>query len=238
MAPEQAMAQEIGPWTDLYSVGVMAYEFFAGRTPFHDTESPVALLLRHVNEEVPPLRSVAPDVAPDLSDWVGRLLVKDPVDRTRSALAAWEELEDLAIALLGPRWRRQARLTAGARLLDTPKPLTPAPFEGTGEGPATPPADVAVPSESDWVTFAPRGAAEPTPDAGGPGVAPALAPPPAPVAPAPAPPPRPSPRRPRRLPRPSPRRRRRRARPARPCAPRPAVRTPPHPAQSSRRKAP
>ena len=32
MAPEQAMAQEIGPWTDLYSVGCMAFELFSGRS--------------------------------------------------------------------------------------------------------------------------------------------------------------------------------------------------------------
>ena len=33
MAPEQAMGQEIGPWTDLYSVGVMAFELFVGHVP-------------------------------------------------------------------------------------------------------------------------------------------------------------------------------------------------------------
>ena len=54
MAPEQAMAQEVGPWTDLYSVGCMAYELFTGRVPFHDSEAPMAILLRHVNEQIPP----------------------------------------------------------------------------------------------------------------------------------------------------------------------------------------
>ena len=34
MAPEQAMAQDIGPWTDLYSVGCMAFELFTGMCPF------------------------------------------------------------------------------------------------------------------------------------------------------------------------------------------------------------
>ena len=53
MAPEQAMAQDIGPPTDLYSVGCMAFEMFTGRVPFHDTEAPMAILLRHVNEQIP-----------------------------------------------------------------------------------------------------------------------------------------------------------------------------------------
>ena len=36
MAPEQAMGQGIGPWTDLYAVGVIAFELLAGRPPFDD----------------------------------------------------------------------------------------------------------------------------------------------------------------------------------------------------------
>ena len=38
MAPEQAMAQEIGPWTDLYQTGVVAYELLAGQVPFRSRE--------------------------------------------------------------------------------------------------------------------------------------------------------------------------------------------------------
>ena len=38
MAPEQAMGQAVGPWTDLYSVGCMAYELVTGRLPFGDVE--------------------------------------------------------------------------------------------------------------------------------------------------------------------------------------------------------
>src|SRR5436190_18073760 len=53
MAPEQAMAQDIGMWTDLYSVGVMAWEHVVGRVPFYDTEAPMMILMRHVNEPIP-----------------------------------------------------------------------------------------------------------------------------------------------------------------------------------------
>ena len=60
MAPEQAMAQDIGPWTDLYSVGCMAFEMFTGRVPFHDSDAPMAILLRHVNEEIAPVKSIDP----------------------------------------------------------------------------------------------------------------------------------------------------------------------------------
>src|SRR5918998_3979477 len=36
MAPEQARAREIGPWTDLYALGTVAFELLAGHTPFGD----------------------------------------------------------------------------------------------------------------------------------------------------------------------------------------------------------
>ena len=92
MAPEQAMAQDIGPWTDLYSVGCMAFEMFTGRVPFHDSDAPMAILLRHVNEPIAPVKSIDPAVDQGVSDWVEALLVKDPKQRTQSAAEAWDEL--------------------------------------------------------------------------------------------------------------------------------------------------
>jgi hypothetical protein len=112
MAPERALGEDVGPWSDLYSVGIMAFELLAGRTPFHDTDEPMAVLMRQINEEVPPVDSVVPDVDPAVSDWVQRLLIKDPAARTRSAATAWDELEDVLTSLLGPRWMRQAGLPA------------------------------------------------------------------------------------------------------------------------------
>ena len=40
MAPEQAMAQEIGAWTDLYQTGVVAFELLAGAVPFRSEGRP------------------------------------------------------------------------------------------------------------------------------------------------------------------------------------------------------
>jgi tRNA A-37 threonylcarbamoyl transferase component Bud32 len=129
MAPEQAMCREIGPWTDLYSVGCIAYEMLCGTPPFARSDSPMAMLARHVHEEPRPPRDVDPSIAPELSDWVCRLLVKDPKARTQSAAEAWDALEEIVLAALGPRWRRDARIITGdAGTEGTPRPLTPAPF--------------------------------------------------------------------------------------------------------------
>jgi serine/threonine protein kinase len=149
MAPEQAMAKDVGPWTDLYSVGCMAYELFTGKPPFYDTDEPLAILLRHISEALPPASEVA-GVDVDVSDWIERLTAKDPKARPESATVAWEEFEEILIGKLGPRWRRKARLpeppnpAAGG---GGPSSLEAAPAEDSDEwhtvtpvpGPATPP---------------------------------------------------------------------------------------------------
>jgi serine/threonine protein kinase len=200
MAPEQAMGQDVGTWTDLYSVGVMAWEHVVGRVPFHDSEVPMAILIRHLNEEIPTASDVNPDVDPDISAWIDRLLVKDPSQRAQSPAAAWDELEEIVIDKLGPRWRRGARLPSPTVVFNTPLPLTPAPFESQrAKTPeplprqpvdATPtPIPVKTPPDgpaADYVTFGrppqppPPGPHPDQPADGAPAVAP-----PAPVSPEP-----------------------------------------------------
>src|SRR6185436_2532519 len=110
--PEQAMGKDIGPWTDLYSVGVMAFEMLVGQVPFHETEEPMAVLMRQVSDPIPPARSVNPEVDEATSDWIERLLVKEPADRVQSAAEAWDQFEEIVLSQAGPRWRRAARLPA------------------------------------------------------------------------------------------------------------------------------
>ena len=105
MAPEQAMAGDIGPWTDLYSVGVMAWEQVVGQVPFHDTEPPMVILMRHVNERIPPAIEANPAADPELSQWIGQLVANDPDDRTRARRCAWEQLEEIVCDKLGALWR-------------------------------------------------------------------------------------------------------------------------------------
>src|SRR4051812_17578126 len=76
MAPEQALAEDAGPRTDLYALGVVAFEMLTGRVPFEDPESPVRVLMRHVSEAPPLVSDLRPKVDPDLSEWVAALLAK------------------------------------------------------------------------------------------------------------------------------------------------------------------
>ena len=135
MAPEQAMAQDVGPWTDLYSVGCMAFELFTGKVPFDDSDAPMAILLRQVNEPIPAVRLIVPEVDQRISDWIEALLVKEPDKRTQNAQDAWDDFEEVLLHLLGPRWRREASLGERRRSeeSDRAKPLTPAPVGATDD---------------------------------------------------------------------------------------------------------
>jgi serine/threonine protein kinase len=155
MAPEQATAQGVGPWTDLYSVGIMAFECFVGRPPFGDTDNALGVLLRQVNEDIPAVNDVDAGIDGRISDWIARMVSKEPADRPRSAALAWDEIDDTFLALLGPRWRRHAAL---APLSDIPAmppgPATPPP-PGAPTGPLTE-AHLGAPFDAYLPGFDPR----------------------------------------------------------------------------------
>jgi Protein kinase domain len=130
MSPEQALGTDLTPATDLYSLGVVTWELLTGMVPFEENDTPVAVLYRHVHEPVPPVSSIVPDIDPGLEAWLSQMLAKRPEERFQTADESWTALEDVILELLGPRWRRQARLVDGSsRTAAQAAPLTPAEFE-------------------------------------------------------------------------------------------------------------
>jgi serine/threonine protein kinase len=126
VSPEQALGSPATAASDLYSVGVIAFELLTGSVPFADAASASALLIRKVNERAPTLRSHRPDLAKILEDWVDCLLEREPSRRPSSAQAVRESLEDAAESAVGIRWRRVAALPSGQpELKPTPSLAAP-----------------------------------------------------------------------------------------------------------------
>ncbi len=104
MAPEQAVGKNIGPHSDVYGAGIIAYELLTGATPFEDAETPVAMLYRHVHDDPTPPTAVRPEIHPHLEQWVLSLLAKRPEERP-TADGARQQLDEILAEELGARWR-------------------------------------------------------------------------------------------------------------------------------------
>ncbi|MFJ3925471.1 protein kinase [Streptomyces sp. NPDC090022] len=94
MAPEQAMGGAVGPYTDLYALGVLLYELLSGNVPFAGSTA-LGVLHRHLYEPPLPVRQLRPEVPHQLEAVLLHLLAKDPQERPASAQEVYEALVPL-----------------------------------------------------------------------------------------------------------------------------------------------
>lgn len=84
MSPEQARGVAVDRRSDIFSLGVVMYEMLAGTNPFRgDTAADVVASI--LQSSPAPLRSVAPDVPPELEACISTALAKDPTERHQNA---------------------------------------------------------------------------------------------------------------------------------------------------------
>ena len=139
LSPERFLGKAADARSDLYSVGVMMYEVFAGTVPFKsDTDDLVSVIFAHVNEPPPSMRSINRSVPVPIERIVMKLLEKQPDRRYQTAS---EVIADLTHLISGGNGAQRAAMES-------------TPINGAAPQPGQPPVDTSVREALDR-TFAP-----------------------------------------------------------------------------------
>ena len=95
MSPEQTAGDRVDPRSDLFAVGILLYALLTGKKPFHG-DGLVEVVERIRRHHPPGAGTLRQDIPAALSDFVDRLLAKNPEDRPRDAAQALAELDAAA----------------------------------------------------------------------------------------------------------------------------------------------
>lgn len=84
VSPEQTQGKELGPTSDLYSLGIVMYEAATGKVPF-DGDDAIAVALKQVNEQPVPPSQRNPQIDATLEGIILKCMQKNPADRFQTA---------------------------------------------------------------------------------------------------------------------------------------------------------
>ncbi len=148
VSPEQALGQPIDYRSDIYSLGIVLYQMATRDVPFH-AETPMAVIIKHINDPLPLPRSLNPDIPATIENVILKALAKQPDDRFQSC-------GEMATALRKAVEGAPVPDPMATKLSDSTAPLRPSPATmGAGTMPlaagaaaASAPTEVARPAEA------------------------------------------------------------------------------------------
>jgi serine/threonine-protein kinase len=126
LSPEQVSSGDAGPRSDVYAVGILAYELLTGQTPFTG-DNALAVAYQRMDHDVPPPSAAIAGVPTQFDDFVGCATARVPADRFADAQDMGAELADMVDELGLPAFRvpaptksaQHAAATAHIRRSDT-----------------------------------------------------------------------------------------------------------------------
>lgn len=171
LSPEQAIGKAATPASDVYSLGIVAYEALVGNRPFTGPTA-VDIAVAHVNTPVPPLPA---DIDAELADLVMRMLAKDPEQRPRSAASLARQLDDLldgtppgGVPVAGGRHTRFVDVVDAVETGSLPVPARPEAAPAAARGGASPAGGATATAPATGAGAQPAGPGTWTPEPRGP----------------------------------------------------------------------
>jgi serine/threonine protein kinase len=122
MSPEQIQGERLDERTDIYSLGVTLFEMISGRPPF-EADSAMTLMMMHINDPVPDIRDLKPDVPEELVAILNKALAKKRSNRYSSAAEMALGLRRVLAALEGAALPEVPPVKPAAATLIEPQPI-------------------------------------------------------------------------------------------------------------------
>ena len=114
MSPEQSVGEQVGPTSDIYSLGCVLYEMLAGHPPFTGSNAR-QIMARHAMEQVPSLQVVRDTVPDEVEDAVMAALNKMSADRPQTA-AQFAEMLGAPVGATASRYSPVGRASVARRI--------------------------------------------------------------------------------------------------------------------------